>query len=335
MLGLYSVMSGAGVSIAVDSYLWRRWLWPELQVLLFNTVSQWEQPGSPLPPDIPPRPDLPLLPQQVDNRSHEWGTSPPHWYITSALPRALGAALPLAVLGGLFDRRLLRVLLPAAAFVGLYSLLPHKELRFLFPCLPLFNVAAAAAMDQLWQGRRRSHLRRLAFLAAAAAVALTACVSALGLYASSLNYPGGEAMRALLPLLQPYAGAQVSVHIDGYAAMTGASRFLEAVDGTVIYSKEEGLSREQLLRDRRFDLLVTQDGRGPWPGYYQLAAVKGLSGLKLELGPLLRGPLTWFGSLVREVAEGRWQEVAAQLALVRLDRRPLVFILGRKTGTSS
>lgn len=32
---------------------------------------------------------------------------------------------------------------PAILFVGLYSFLPHKELRFIFPSLTLFNMAGA------------------------------------------------------------------------------------------------------------------------------------------------------------------------------------------------
>lgn len=62
-------------------------------------------------------------------RSGEWGTSPWHWYATSALPRALMAALPLAGLGALMERRARAPLLVAAGFVALYSYLPHKEVR--------------------------------------------------------------------------------------------------------------------------------------------------------------------------------------------------------------
>ena len=52
-----------------------------------------------------------------------------HWYWTSALPRALAPALPLAVVGAMLDRRAAQLVGVAAAYVALYSYLPHKEVR--------------------------------------------------------------------------------------------------------------------------------------------------------------------------------------------------------------
>jgi len=68
---------------------------------------------------------------------------PFYWYFTSALPRALRAAYLMAPLGVLYDRRLLRFVVPAVTFICLYSILPHKELRFITYVFPVLNLAAA------------------------------------------------------------------------------------------------------------------------------------------------------------------------------------------------
>ena len=94
----------------------------------------------------------------AENRSSEWGTSPPHWYFTSALPRSLLAAYPLAFIGGYAERRVRALLACATFYVGAYSFLPHKELRFIFPALPLMNAAAAAAAARVWTNRGKIYL---------------------------------------------------------------------------------------------------------------------------------------------------------------------------------
>lgn len=54
---------------------------------------------------------------------------PFHWYFTSALPRALLGAYPLAVLGVLLEPRVRPYVLLTTAYIVLYSFLPHKEVR--------------------------------------------------------------------------------------------------------------------------------------------------------------------------------------------------------------
>lgn len=138
------------ITVGFDSWMWQRWLWPEGEVLFFNTVL---------------------------NRSHEYGVSPWHWYFTSALPRSMLAALVLVPLGCVrlaaapagripggpatsllaaakrvrLDAHICEYTFPALLFVGLYSFLPHKELRFILPALPLLFVAAARGATRLYR----------------------------------------------------------------------------------------------------------------------------------------------------------------------------------------
>ena len=75
---------------------------------------------------LPASSSLAVLPV---NRSSEWGVQPTHWYFTSALPRTLLGAAPLAALGPLLEPRIRSMLTVVTAYVCLYSALPHKEVR--------------------------------------------------------------------------------------------------------------------------------------------------------------------------------------------------------------
>lgn len=66
--GIFGSILGCFITVFVDSGMWGRLLWPELEMFWFNTYH---------------------------NRSHEWGVSPFHWYFTSALPKSLSLAIPL------------------------------------------------------------------------------------------------------------------------------------------------------------------------------------------------------------------------------------------------
>ena len=68
----------------------------------------------------------------------------------------------------------------------LLSCIPRKELRFVFPALPLLNLCAAVACERLW----RSKLLRIIVLGiVAATLAATLIVFAP---ASRNNYPGAD-----------------------------------------------------------------------------------------------------------------------------------------------
>eukprot|EP00636_Phaeomonas_parva_P000865 CAMPEP_0118860644 /NCGR_PEP_ID=MMETSP1163-20130328/6424_1 /TAXON_ID=124430 /ORGANISM="Phaeomonas parva, Strain CCMP2877" /LENGTH=521 /DNA_ID=CAMNT_0006794363 /DNA_START=56 /DNA_END=1618 /DNA_ORIENTATION=+ len=249
-VGLASTAVALLLTVPIDSHLWGRWLWPELEVFRFNALAN------------------------RGTNSEAWGTMPPLWYFASALPRALTLSYPLALLGlglGLGVRKYAAV---ALLSVGLYSALPHKELRFIFPALPLLTLSAAAVLARLARRHRRGG--RVVIVGV-----LGACAALTAVFASAAmrNYPGGRALDCLHRLGPDAAGVAVSadapdcdnvgalnltrpdaptlparVHIDVAAAQQGVSRFGEEFRGDWTYSKAEDLELKDLSA---YDYLLT------------------------------------------------------------------------------
>ncbi|KNC53350.1 ALG12 protein [Thecamonas trahens ATCC 50062] len=242
-LGIAVGLATIVASVAVDSGFWRRTLWPEGEVLHFNTVL---------------------------NKSSEWGTSPWHWYVTRALPKALLGALPGMILAAFAAPRSLvaRLALPPAVFVALYSLLPHKELRFIFYVIPLFNALAAVGYNWALAGSRLGRAALAALLLASAAAAQ------LMVHISAHNYPGGDALTAFNSLAAATPSTLLAVHIDADAAMTGVSLFGQSAPN-VMYSKTEGLTSWD-----NFTHLITAASPAQRPGFALLATIPAYAGLR-------------------------------------------------------
>ncbi len=216
--GVISGLFGLLLTVPLDSLLWGRPIWPEFEVLWFNTVS---------------------------NRSSEWGTMPYHWYLTSALPRGMLLTAPLVPLafvrmpefiiiwttshlgrnkkriqmdelqfGTMFDLCLLPLFVAVLGFVLLYSFLPHKEIRFIFPAVPVFNLCAAYGMSRLDRlalpcvSREEAKKKSMAcdipllvargmYLCGVATIACTLLGSLVFIRMSKENYPGGAALSRL------------------------------------------------------------------------------------------------------------------------------------------
>ncbi|KAK4057442.1 alpha-1,6- mannosyltransferase [Microbotryomycetes sp. JL221] len=202
------VVGGASqaLSVAVDSMFWNKTVWPEGSAVLFNVIK---------------------------GQSTQWGVEPFHFYFTKSLPKLFNFGLPLMFVSMLIDRRTRRVGFPSIMFVGLMSLLKHKEWRFMVYVVPSLNVCVAASLRCLQVLSSKRMKRILLSLIVATNLILTS----LGLIASIHNYPGGQAMSFLRNQLSQRHGQNanpvnqtVSVHIDAVAAMTGASRFLHAYE---------------------------------------------------------------------------------------------------------
>ncbi|KAK4414570.1 Dol-P-Man:Man(7)GlcNAc(2)-PP-Dol alpha-1,6-mannosyltransferase [Sesamum alatum] len=242
-----------GLTMLVDSVIWRKLLWPELEVFWFNSVL---------------------------NRSSEWGTHSFHWYFTSALPRSLLAAYPLFVLGVLLDRRIRFYVIPVFSFVLLYSKLPHKELRFIVSSLPIFNLSAAITASRIYNNRKKSFWKYL-YVAMLGLFLISLGCTVLTFMASYENYPSGHALKALHKMGRlTNHSKEVWVHIDTFSAMNGISRFCEN-NGPWRYSKEEGIPLQE-FQGRNFTYLLSE--HAVIHGYKCLFSIKGFSGARLHVG---------------------------------------------------
>lgn len=322
-VGILTGIVALTVTVPFDSLLWQRPLWPEGEVFYFNTIL---------------------------GKSKEWGTSPWHWYFSSALPKAMLLTLLLVPLStfrfadrdvavegslrgrgkkrwppmtaaSLIDTEWLQYTLPVFGFVALYSFLGHKEMRFIFPALPLLNLAAAVGMAKLARlaqsrddGKRKKDddhgdsttpmpwLARIGLLGGVLCMVSTLCGSLVFVAVSRSNYPGGDALLELSSYIRdlaetnahmpPPPSATVHVHIDVAAAMSGVSLFGQRAAAEAsshrfrwTFSKdgyEEGHSVAGREGYEAFTHLLSEDSAVGAPSFHVIRTIQGRPRLSLR-----------------------------------------------------
>jgi hypothetical protein len=165
----------------------------------------------------------------VEGKASGWGTEGAFYYVAhlfTAMPLLTVAALALACLG---VARAKGLALLALAFLLLHSAIPHKELRFIFPLLPLGFALAGLGVDRLEGSARRWGVL---------ALALPAAVSAGGYHRLTFGelgaYPGRRGASAYddfgpVNRLLLQAGAQpdlCGLFVSAHLAWTGGYTYL-------------------------------------------------------------------------------------------------------------
>jgi hypothetical protein len=193
-VGVLGLAAAALVAVPMDSLFWSnlsKFEWAELSVIIFNVI---------------------------ENKSHMWGVSPWHWYVTNALPRAIGPPIVLLLYPSRWSSLALRMLLSTVVIpVAVLSLLGHKELRFIFPSIVALTLVLALRACEIPHRLRRWVIPPL--------IIANAAVSSGRLIASAMNYPGGEAWEAVCQLINN--GISLSPAILPRASEVLPSRLIE------------------------------------------------------------------------------------------------------------
>jgi alpha-1,6-mannosyltransferase len=257
--GIAGLAIGLFTTVSVDSFFWQQFpLWPEWVGFYYNTIL---------------------------GKSSDWGTSPIYFYFLNAIPRLLLNPMTYLVT---IPQSLLKannisrdILIPQLAFIAIYSLLPHKEWRFIIYTIPALTTVAAGGAGWIWTRRSKTLFYKISSSALLASVLFSFTLSTTLIHLSSLNYPGGEALR-LLHQLEPEYRIPIKVHIDNLACQTGVSRF-QQLRPTWIYDKTES---ESLLLDplfwHDFDYVIAEDPARVIGAWTPIADVRSFAGVTLR-----------------------------------------------------
>lgn len=260
--GLFGAGLGLLATVSVDSFFWQQFpLWPEWTGFYYNTIL---------------------------GKSSEWGTEPFSFYFMNALPRLMMNPMTyLVCIPGALAVRATQmtsqsILIPHLVFITVYSLLPHKEWRFIVYSVPAFTAVSAAIPAWIWTRRTKSVAYRLASLAMIGSTILSFAASLLMLYISSLNYPGGEALARLHALAGPET--RLNVHLDNLACQTGVSRFQQLYPSWVYDKTEDQTKLLEPMFWQQFDYVLSEHPETVVGSWQPVEIVSAYAGITLRPG---------------------------------------------------
>lgn len=236
----------------------------------------------------------------IEGRAAEWGTAPPVFY-TKYLIRSLGAHwVMLSVLGLLGLRRATPVVVLAILFFLGHLALPHKELRFIVPMLPLLCVAAAAGVEQVLA------IRQTAGVAVLLGLLLTSLVSGLTFHSLTMKQIGrhdeASAYDAGGPITRLLMAASRQDDLCGLGLLVGsrgATFAYFALHKDVPFYGAPLPDRAQHF----FNYVIADDGTEAGT---VVATDHGVSLVRLDTGPCVKDATfePWLDERTRELAHG-------------------------------
>lgn len=314
--GIAGILFGLTVTVVVDSFFWQQFpLWPEWIGFYYNTIL---------------------------GKSSDWGTSPIHFYFLNAVPRLLLNPVLYAIClpFGLALSPSRDILIPQIIFIAMYSLLPHKEWRFIIYTIPAITAVSAGGAGWIWNRRHKSRLYSCLSAVLIALLAGSFGASALLLHISSLNYPGGEALATLHQLTPKDVETHVRIYMDNLACQTGVTRF-QQVYASWEYNKTE--DETQLLDPlfwQQFDYVLAERPERVIGNWKPVAVINAFSSLTFRpqvgdryifpipaslggMGQRLEAMYSGFVTVARErVTRGLWPAIRMEPKIHILKRLP-------------
>jgi phosphatidylinositol glycan class B len=201
----------------------------------------------------------------VEQQGGAWGISP-WWYYFRYLWSSMPTIVPLFALGLVCAmRRATGLVLTILFFLAIHSLIPHKELRFIVPALPLFCACLGIGLSELPGILTRRIAASLVFAAVlvSSVVSRTYTFGDIGAYLERPDDPawgdGGSVNRLLLEASKRKDLCGLAVAAD--IAWTGGLSYLHI--NAPIYSSfanpDEAKYNYAIVRDGTWDQVIAVD----------------------------------------------------------------------------